>query len=142
MADITVDPAQVDPAKTAVIERGILAAQTTLGQLLYKLADETWQLADADVLASAQSRGMLVAGAAPEATVYPAGAVVDILVFGRTKWGSGMTVPARVYVSTTAGAGDQTAPAAAGDYPFSVGWAWAADELFFNPQHTIPTVNP
>jgi hypothetical protein len=62
--------------------------------------------------------------------------------YGPVAYGTGMTPGGKVYVSPTAGALDQTAPAASGDFPFIFGWAAGADILFVAPQAQTPVVNP
>jgi hypothetical protein len=141
MAAITITAALVDASKQAMIERGILGVAASAGQLLYKHTDGTWLLADADAEASSKTRGVLL-GSGVLGTSYPIGAQVDIVVHGRITWGEGMTIGADVYTSVTAGAGDQTAPAVAGDFPFKIGWAWSATELFVQPQMATPVVVP
>ncbi len=140
MADITITAVDVDASAMAVIERGTLGEAAAAGDLLYLDGANGWKKADADALASAQARAVLL-GSGVLGTTYPSGAQVDLVFFGLMTWGAGMTPGGRVYVSTTAGKGDQTAPAAAGDYPFIVGWAYSATELFVDPQSAVPVVN-
>lgn len=140
MADITITAIDVDASAMAVIERGVLGEAAAAGDILYLDGANGWKKADADALASAQGRAVLL-GSGVLGTSYPSGAAVDLVLFGRMTWGAGMTPGGRVYVSVTAGKGDQTAPALSGDYPFIVGWAWSATELFVAPQPNIPVVN-
>lgn len=140
MADITITPADVDASKSAIIERGTLGEAAAAGDLLYLDGANGWKKADADAEESSQARAVLL-GSGVLGTSYPSGAVVDLVLFGLTTWGAGMTPDGDVYVSATAGKGDQTAPAAVGDFPFKVGWAFSATELFVHPQRATPVVN-
>ena len=139
MADIALVAANIDASPDALIERVTLGAAATVGQALYLDGANGWKPADADAIGSAQARCILSGGTL--GTSYPSGAVVDAVFFGKVSGFTGMTPAARVYVSTTAGAFDHTAPATAGDYPFILGWAFAADTLFVAPQSALPVVN-
>jgi len=140
MADIPVIRNEVDASPDALIERVTLGAEGKAGEPLYQDGANGWKPADANALASAQARCLLL-GSGVLGTTYPSGAVVDAVFFGKVSGLSGMTPGDRCYVSPTEGALDQTAPAAAGDYPFVFGWAFAADTIFVQPQTAIPTVN-
>ena len=141
MADISSTAASVRPLTGAVIRRGTLeSASVVPGQAVYLHGTSGWELADADAEASAQAKGIVVA--LPDGAVASAaGDVADICVFGPVEGYASMTPGGAVFVSTTAGAMDQTAPATAGDYPYAIGWAESATVLFVNPQATVPTVN-
>lgn len=142
MADITVTAANVRPLEGAVMRRGTAGGSGSVGDLVYQASDGDWEQADADFLANSQARGVVVGvNGQAGATAFTAGDRLDIVRWGPVAWGASMTIPGRVYVSTTAGKGDQTAPASAGDYPFVVGYAEAANILFVEPQSGIPTVN-
>lgn len=141
MADITVTAANVRPLEGAQVRRGTAGGSGNVGDLVYQASDGDWEAGDADALASSQARGVVVSVNSGGGTAFVAGDRLDIVRFGAVCWGASMTIPGRVYVSTTAGKGDQTAPATAGDYPFCVGYAEAANILFVNPQTPIPTVN-
>lgn len=142
MADISVTAGNVRPLNGAILRRGTAGGSGSCGDAVYLDGANGWKQADADALASAQARAIVVAvNGQPGATTFASGDRLDLVVYGPVAYGSGMTPGARVYVSTTAGALDQTAPAGAGDYPFAIGWAEAADILFVQPQDAIPTVN-
>lgn len=142
MADITVTASKVRlPNETEVIKiRGRLGAAATPGQAVYLDGTNGWKPADADAEASAMARGIVLSDNFGS-TSFESGQMVDIVVFGRVTGFSGMTPGLNAYVSTTAGAMDQTAPAAAGDYPFAVGWAESAETIFVAPQTAVPTAN-
>lgn len=142
MADITVTAANVRPLEGAVVRRGTAGGSGSVGDLVYQASDGDWEQADADVSASSQARGVVVGvNGQAGATAFVSGDRLDIVRWGPVAWGASMTIPGRVYVSTTAGKGDQTAPASAGDFPFIVGYAEAANVLFVEPQSSVPVVN-
>jgi hypothetical protein len=140
MADITLTAVNIDASPEAVIERGTAGAAVTAGQAVYLDGANGWKPADADAAASAQARG-IVLGSGVLGTSYPSGAQIDIVFHGKVSGFASLTPGAQVYTSTTAGAMDQTAPATAGDFPFVVGWAFAADTIFVSPQAAVPVVN-
>jgi len=141
MADVAVTAANVRPLHGAVVRRGTAGATLTPGQAVYLDGANGWKLADADALASAQARGIVIADGVGSVS-FASGARVDIVIYGPVVGYASMTPGGAAFVSTTAGAIDQTAPAATGDYPFAIGWAEAADVLFVQPQTIVPTVNP
>lgn len=143
MADIAVTAAAVKPMNGALTRRGTAGAAGTVGNAVYLDGANGWKPADADALASAQARAIVVGvNGQVGAGAFAAGDRLDLVLYGPVTYGAGMTPGGRVFVSTTAGACDQTAPAAAGDYPFAIGWAEAADVLFVAPATAIPVVNP
>lgn len=140
MADIPVIREEIDASPDAHIERVILGAEGKAGENLYQDGANGWKPGDADALASAQARCLLL-GSGVLGTTYPQGAVVDAVFFGKVSGFSGMTPGDRVYVSTTPGALDQSAPSVSGDYPFVFGWAFGPDTIFVDPQKAMPTAN-
>jgi hypothetical protein len=143
MADISITAGQVRPLNGAVIRRFTAGEAVTVGNAVYVHTDGTVKKADADALASAQARGVVVGVGVAGATSAATGNAVDVVTHGPVALGtSGLTEGAVVYVSVTAGALDQTAPAASGDYPFIIGWAEADGVLYVQPEVKIPTVNP
>jgi len=141
MADITKTAASVRPLNGAVIRRGTLkSADIAPGHAVYLDGTNGWELADADAVASAQAKGIVV-GLPDGAVASAAGDVADIVVSGPVEGFASMTPGGAVFVSTTAGAMDQTAPATSGDFPYAIGWAESATVLFVNPQATVPVEN-
>lgn len=138
MAEITVTAADVRPLTGAIIRRGTLkSASITPGDAVYLDGTNGWELADADEVASAQVRGIVIS--LPDGAVASvAGDKADICVHGPVEGYASMTPGGVVYNSVTAGSLDQTA-AGSGDFPFVVGWAESATTLFVNPQVTVPT---
>ena len=141
MADITLTAASIRPLNGAVVRRGLAGATLTPGQAVYLDGANGWKPADADAVASAQARGVVISDGSGSVS-FASGTNVDIVVFGPVTGFASMTPGAAVYVSVTAGAMDQTAPTAAGDYVFEVGWAESAATLFVDPQVKVPTVIP
>lgn len=142
MAVISVTSVNVRPLNGAVIRRFNAGGTGKVGDLVYLASDGDVEVADANALATSQAIGVVVGvNGQPGATTFVANDRLDVVVWGPVAWGTGMTPGARVYTSTTAGAGDQTAPADSGDYPFIVGYAEAPGILFVNPQTAIPTAN-
>ena len=143
MADIGVVAAQVRPLNGAIVRRFTAGAAVSVGDAVYVASDGDVEPADADALASAQARGIAVAVGVAGATSAAAGQAVDVVTHGAVALGvTGLTDGEVIYVSTTAGKMDQTAPAASGDYPFIIGWAEADGVIYVQPQVAIPTVNP
>ena len=139
MGDITVTAANVHlPNETEVVKiRGTLGAAATVGAPMYLDGSNGWKPADADVAASGQARGILVS-IASGATTGASGNACDIVTEGRVTGYASMTPGGAVFVSTTAGRLDQTAPAAEGDFVFAMGWAESASTVYVHPQITVP----
>jgi hypothetical protein len=142
MADISITAGQVRPLNGAIIRRFTAGEAVSVGQAVFVHTDGTVKKADADVLASSQARGIVVGVGVAGSTSAASGNAVDVVTHGAIALGtSGLTDGAAVFVSTTAGALDQTAPASAGDYPFAIGWAESDGVLYVQPQVIVPTVN-
>lgn len=142
MADIAIAAAQVRPLNGAVVRRLLAGAALNVGDAIYVDSSGDAHPADADAAVSAQGRGIVVAVGTAGATSATAGDAVDVVTHGAVALGtSALTSGAAVYVSTTAGKLDQTAPAAAGDYPFVIGWAESDAVLYVQPQVAVPVVN-
>lgn len=147
MADITVNASEANQLVGSTLIRGEAAGAGSYGDGVYPTSTG-WLQSDADALASAQAKGVVVGitknTGEKGSTTFAAGDTLDIVVFGPVFLGAdaNMTVGGQVFVSTTAGAFDQTAPAASGDYPYAIGWALGVDVLFVDPETIAPTVNP
>lgn len=142
MADISVTAAVVRPLNGAVVRRGTAGGSGNLGAAVYLDGTNGWKLADADAEASSQGRGVVVGVNGNTAlTAFVSGDEIDIVRQGPVAGFASMTPGGAVFVSTTAGAMDQTAPATAGDFPFAIGYAESASVLYVQPQITVPTVN-
>lgn len=141
MADIAVTAVNVKPLNGAIIRRGVLGAVATPGMLMYLDGANGWKPADADAVASAQGRGILISlpGGGTSGAV---GDAIDLVTHGPVTGFASMTIGGAIFASTTAGKMDQTAPAAGGDFPFAAGYAESAGVIYFDPQITVPTVNP
>jgi len=140
MAAITVTAADVRPLPGSIVRRFDAGGSLTAGQAVYIASDGDVEAADADAEASSQARGIVCADC-DGGTSYSANDKVDVVVLGPVGGFSSMAEGEPVYVSTTAGSVDQTAPASSGDYPFVVGYAESTAILFVMPQAAAPTVN-
>ena len=143
MADITVAATDVRPPNLiqTLTRRFALGGAANIGNIVYVAADGDVEQADASAVGSAQGIGVIVAINGTQQTSGVAGDTVDVALFGPVVWGSGMTPGAVVYVSETAGAGDQTAPSGGANYPYVIGRALTATMLFVDPQNTVPAVS-
>jgi len=124
MADITITATNVKRGPGAVIVHGILAATVTAGQVLYRLADGTFGLADANGASTLIKTpyGIALNGGA-------AGQPVAILTAGRIYIG-GTAVQGTVYVlSATPGGIAPAADLASGHTVSPLGVGYDADEL-------------
>lgn len=143
MADISITAAQVRPLNGAIVRRFTAGAAVSVGDAVYVHTDGTVKRADADDGTQVQARGVVVSVGVAGASSAAAGEAVDVVTHGALALGtSGLTDGAAVYVSTTAGKLDQTAPAASGDFKYVIGWAESDSVLYVQPQVIVPTANP
>jgi hypothetical protein len=98
----------------------------TVGNVYYFSSSSTWLSTDADT--AAQSRNLI--GIATNGAGFSRGMLIRGY-FKNTAWS--FTIGAPVYLSVTAGGLSSTQPTATGDIVRVVGYAIAADELYFNP---------
>lgn len=141
MADIVATPANVRPLTGAIVRRGALGLAATPGMSVYLDGANGWKPTDADALASAQGRGVVVSDNVGS-LAFVAGQTVDIVVHGPVTGYAGMTPGGVAYCSVNPGLMDQVKPALQGDFPFVMGFAESASTLFVNPQSVLPVVNP
>jgi hypothetical protein len=142
MAAISITGGLVRPLNGAIIRRFAAGGTVSVGQAVYVDSSGDVQAADADDVAQAQARGVVVGVGVAGATSASTGQQVDVVTHGPVALGaSGLTDGAAVYVSPTAGAMDQTIPATAGDFPFVIGWAESDGVLYVQPQVTVPVAN-
>lgn len=141
MGDITNTDANVRALNGAIVQRGEAGGSGYVGDAVYLDGTNGWKQADADAEASSQARGVVVGVKSEGSTSFADGDAIDIVTEGPVEGFASMTPGGAVFVSTTAGALDQTAPATAGDYPFAIGWARSASVLYVHPQSHVPTVN-
>ena len=99
----------------------------TAGQVRYFTSTSTWSAANA-TSAGAAARNLL--GICTTGAGYNRGMLVRGY-FKNTSWS--LTIGAPVYLSTTANTITSTAPSASGNIVRVVGYAIAADEIYFNP---------
>lgn len=142
MADIDVVPSLVRPLNGAIRRRKTAGGSGNVGDAVYYATDGDAEQADADAVGSAQARGIVVAVGTQGKTTFVEGDSIDVVTHGPVELGAtGLTDGAAVFVSTTAGKLDQTAPASAGDFPFAIGYAESDTVIYVDPQVTVPVVN-
>jgi len=111
---------------------GTAGENLTIGQVVYFKSDGYWWKTDAD--ASGTSEGMLGMATAN----ISASASVTILVQGFMEYDTWtLTVASPYFLSATAGAFTLTKPSSVGQFVRRVGWAYAADVLYFDPDGTL-----
>lgn len=149
MADITVTPASVGVLPQGSIIRSFPAGGSgNVGDAVALNSSGQAVLADADALATAHAIGIVVAVNKANgiySTAFVSGDRVEVVTYGPVFLGNDASLTAGssalVYVSTTAGSLDQTAPAGLGDFPFSIGWAESDSILFVSPQTALAVEN-
>jgi hypothetical protein len=104
----------------------IATGSSTRGSVYYLTSSTTWVLTDADFVAN--SRNLL--GIAVSSDGFDIGVMIRGYM-KNTAWS--FTIGAPVYLSVTPGGLSSTQPTATGDIVRVVGYAIAADELYFNP---------
>ncbi|MFP4323991.1 MAG: hypothetical protein ACLFTK_16170 [Anaerolineales bacterium] len=138
MANISIMAAQVRPLNGAIVRRFIAGGAVSAGDAVYIHTDGTVLRADADAVASAQARGIVVGVGTAGAADATTGDAIDVVTHGPVALGtSDLTDGAVVYTSTTAGALNDTAPTG-GPFPFVVGWAESPTVLYVAPQTAVP----
>lgn len=142
MAAIEVTASLVRPLHGAVVRRFIAGAAVSVGQAVFIASDGLVEPADASAQDSAQARGIVVGVGVAGQTSASSGQAVDVVTHGPVVLGvTSLDEGDVVYVSATAGAIDQTAPAAQGDYPYIIGWAESSGVVYVQPQMIVPAAN-
>lgn len=132
-ASIAFDAAgSADGAYSGLTRAGTAGATLAFGDLVYLAAvDSRWELADADAATTADRfLGMCVLAAAAD------GDPTTILLMGFIRADAvfpALTIGSPVYVGETAGDIQTAIPTGADNVIRRVGYAWTADELYFNP---------
>jgi hypothetical protein len=101
---------------------------TGFGAALYIAADFNYEEADADAAATMPCVALAVEAGTGSKLVLKKGNIRD----DSWNWSAGV-----IYVSATAGAMTQTAPAGSGDQVQVVGYATSADTMYFDPDFTV-----
>lgn len=128
-----------DGAFCGITRAGTAGATLAFGDLVYlAAADSRWELADADAASTSGDviLGMCVLAAAAD------GDPTKLLFYGIIRADAAfpaLTIGAPAYVSTTAGDIQTAQPSGTDDVIRRVGFAWTADELFFNPSNDYVT---
>lgn len=123
-----------DGKYSGIVEAGTAGAALAFGDLVYlAVADSRWELADGNAEATAKGKlGICVLAAAGD------GSATTILLWGKVRADAvfpALTVGAPVFVGTTAGDVQTTAPSGAADIIRIVGYGNTADELYFCPSN-------
>jgi hypothetical protein len=143
MAAISVTPSKIRPLNGATIRRRPAGAALNVGDAVYIDTNGKVQQAVANgTQAVVQARGIVVAVGIFGATAANTDDMVDIVVDGPVTGFSGMTPGGAVYVGTTAGKLDQTAPATTGQYKYVAGYAEDDTTIFVQGQMQVPAANP
>jgi hypothetical protein len=130
---IVLDPAiSADGKFSGIVEAGTAGTTLAFGDLCYyAVADSRWELTDANAQATAFGKlGICVLAAAAN------GSATIMLLYGKVNGATAfpdLTIGAPVFVSTTAGDVQMTAPSGAADIVRIVGYGNSSDELFFCP---------
>lgn len=128
-----------DGKYSGMCRAGTAGATLAFGDLVYlAAADSRWELTDADAASTAGDVliGMCVLAAASD------GDATTILLQGFIRADTAfpaLTIGGPAYIGTTAGDIVTTAPTGTDDVVRRVGFAWTADELYFNPSMDAPT---
>ena len=117
-----------------ILTTQIAGESLSFGELVYRASDNRLNKADADTLSKTEGdlAIVLTTGATAE------NGYVTILKLGsikNTSWS--FTIGAILYVSQTAGVITATEPSALGTFSRKIGYAQAANIVYFDPSHTI-----
>lgn len=131
---IILDPTlSADGAWSGIMQAGTAGATLAFGDLVYlAAADSRWELADAD---AASTAGTVVLGICVLAAAAD-GDPTNILLYGKVRADAAfpaLTIGGSVYVGTTSGDVQTTAPNATDDVIRVVGFGLTADVLLFCP---------
>lgn len=121
------------------VRAGTAGATLAFGDLVYlAAADSRWELTDAN---AASTSGDVLIGICVQAAAND-GDATTILMHGFVRADTAfpaLTISAPAYVSTTAGDIQTAQPSGTDDVIRRVGFAWTADELYFNPSNDYVT---
>lgn len=128
-----------DGKYSGMVRAGTAGTALAFGDLVYlQASDSRWELTDADAASTSGDVliGMCVLAAAGD------GSPTTILLQGFIRADTAfptLTIGAPAYVSTTAGDIQVAQPSGTDDVIRRVGFAWTADELYFNPSNDYVT---
>lgn len=128
-----------DGTYSGMVRAGTAGATLAFGDLVYlQASDSRWELADADAASTSGDvlLGMCVLAAASD------GSATTILLQGFIRADAAfptLTIGGPAYVGTTAGDIQVAQPSGTDDVIRRVGFAWTADELYFNPSNDYVT---
>lgn len=139
-AGLTYDSAlSADGKYSGLVRAGTAGATLAFGDLVYlAAADSRWELTDADAASTSGDViiGMCVLAAASDGD--PTVILMSGFIRADAKFPA-LTIGAPAYVSTTAGEIQTAQPSGTDDVIRRVGFAWTADELYFNPSNDYVT---
>lgn len=135
MADLSITATNVEESNSPVILTGRAAEAITAGQALYRLADSTYGLADADNASALIHKAVGIA-----LNPAAAGQRISLQTAGRINIGATVTVGEIYVLSGTAGGIAPEADLAAGDEVVILGVGYDADEILLNIWPTGITV--
>jgi hypothetical protein len=117
-----------------IFKTQITGESLSFGHLVYRASDNRLNKADADTLSKTEGDLAIILTTGTTAE----NGYVTILKLGtvkNTSWS--FTIGAILYVSQTSGAITATEPSAVGSFSRKVGYAHAANIVYFDPSHTI-----
>ena len=129
MANISVTAASVKASAAATIVGGSAGASITAGQPVYQDVNGVWQLAGANIAASASA----LTGIALDAAAVGQPLLVCVADPSFTHGGAAVTTGEIVMVSATPGALCPSADATTGFYPVILGIAISATKMIVRP---------
>lgn len=139
---MAVTAANVRPLNGAVIRQYDAGGSLTVGNAVYVAADGDVEAADANLAASAQAIGVVVAVKDTTGlTTASAGDAVSVVTFGPVAGFSSLNEESLQYISETAGAITETAPSGAGTWSHIIGYAEQSTVLFVMPGISAATSN-
>ena len=139
MTAVTFTAKQIRPLLQSISKPVLSGEALSVGEAVYIKSDAKAWLADADVAATAQVRGIVTAIGAYGKLDGVAGDMVDVTFYGPISGWSGMTPGAEFFASVTPGEVEDTAPAgASSDFRWIIGFALEAGILFVSPYTDDP----
>lgn len=129
MADASLTAAEIRPLQGAVIRQFTAGGTVNVGDVVYIASDGDVEQADANLAASAEGAGIVVAGP-NSATAIAAGDPVSVVMMGPVGGFSGLADGSPYFVSATAGKLADAAPSGAGSWTHGMGRA-ESDTVFF-----------
>lgn len=133
----------VRPLKGSVTRDFVAGGALVTGNAFYIVSDGDVEATDANVVASAQGRGIVVsvADTSGGVTAAVAGDAVTGVTHGPVGGFTGLTPGATLFVSETTGEITHTAPTGAGTFTHPIGYAESATVAYIDPSVSVPVEN-